>query len=188
LAVALLEVIAPPVDVHEHARDRRSEDGGAVLVEVTIDVAREGVREAVGEGLEAWLAVVVAGDVGEGARAEVGHAHQHRRSHARRRSAHDGKRLGVHARPCYGGHRLLGKGRGTPERVQFFSWRSSKGAEYPKPGMRPAPSSAPPGPPAQMKAGSKSGMATTLSRMTMRWISSTIASRFLTSISRACRA
>src|SRR5215475_10678211 len=188
LAVALLEVIAPPVDVHEHARDRRREDGGAVLVEVTIDVAREGVREAVGEGLEARLAVVVPSDVRKGPGAEVGHAHQDWRPRARRRSAHDGKRLGgVHASPCYGGRRPLGKGRGAPERVQFFSWRSSKGAEYPKPGMRPAPSSATRGPTPQMKACSKRGMAMTLSRMTMRWMSCTFASRFFGSISRAWR-
>src|SRR5262249_41224654 len=110
LAVALLEVVAPPVDVHEHARDRRGEDGGAVLVEVAVDVAGEGVREAVGEGLEAGLPGILAGDGREGPGAEGGPTHQHRRPRAGSRSAHDGKWLdGVHAPPCYGGPRPMGK-------------------------------------------------------------------------------
>ncbi len=63
LALVVLEVVAPAIDVHEHARERGGQHGGPVLVQVAVDVAHEGVGEAVGEGLEPGLGVVVAGDV-----------------------------------------------------------------------------------------------------------------------------
>ena len=70
----LLEVIAAAVHVDEHARVRRGEHGRPVLVQVTVEIAHEGVGEAVGEGFEPGLAVVLAGDVGQGFRAVVRHA------------------------------------------------------------------------------------------------------------------
>ena len=54
----------------------RGQHGGAVLVQIAVEIAREGVGEAVGEGLEPRLAVVVPGDVGQGLGAVVGHADQ----------------------------------------------------------------------------------------------------------------
>jgi hypothetical protein len=45
LAVHVLEVVAPPVDVDEHPRDGRA--GGARLVKITVEIAREGVRVAI---------------------------------------------------------------------------------------------------------------------------------------------
>jgi len=83
LALVVLEVVAAAVDVDEHARERRGQDGGPVLVEVAVEIADEGVGKAVGEGLEPGLAVVVAGDVGQRLRAVVGHGHQN--GHARSR-------------------------------------------------------------------------------------------------------
>jgi hypothetical protein len=80
LAVVGLEVVPPAIDVDEHARERRGEDGGAVLVQVAVQIAHERIGKAVGERLEPRLAVVVARDVGQGLRAVVGHAHQHRRA------------------------------------------------------------------------------------------------------------
>src|SRR5439155_1570452 len=64
LAVLMLEVVAAAVDVDEYARERRGEDGRAVLVQVAVEIAHEGVGEAVSERLEPWLAIVVATDVG----------------------------------------------------------------------------------------------------------------------------
>jgi len=32
LAILVLEVVAPAIDVHEHARERRCEDGGPVHI------------------------------------------------------------------------------------------------------------------------------------------------------------
>ena len=60
LAVVVLEVVAPAIDVDEHARERRREDGGAVLVQVAVQIAHERIGEAIGERLEPWLAIVVA--------------------------------------------------------------------------------------------------------------------------------
>jgi len=84
LAVRVLEVIAAAIDVDEHARERRRQHGGPILIEVGVEIGREGVGKAVGEGRERRLAVVVAGDVGQGLGAVVGHAHQHRRARPRR--------------------------------------------------------------------------------------------------------
>src|SRR3989442_816012 len=81
--------VAAAIDVHEHARERRREDGGPILIYVGVEIAHEGVGEAVGEGLERRLAVVVAGDARQGLRAVVGHAHQHRRARPRRRVSDD---------------------------------------------------------------------------------------------------
>src|SRR5262245_34596806 len=68
----------------------------------------------------------------------------------------------------------------------YLSLRSSNGAEYEKPGMRPSPASATFGPTPQMNACSKRGIAVTLSRM-ICWIWCTMASRFFGSSSRAWR-
>ena len=88
----MLEVVAAAIDVDEHARERGGQHGGPVLVQVGVEIAREGIGEAVGEGLEPRLAVVVAGDVGQGLRAVVRHAHQHRRARLRRGVPDDGER------------------------------------------------------------------------------------------------
>jgi hypothetical protein len=84
LAVVLLEVIAAAVHVDEHARVGRGEHGRPVLVQVTIEIAHKGVGEAVGEGLEPGLPVILAGNVGQGLRAVVRHAHEDGRARARR--------------------------------------------------------------------------------------------------------
>jgi hypothetical protein len=76
VAVVMLEVVAAAIDVDEHAGERRCEDGRAVLVKVRVDVAGEGIRKAVGKGLEPRLTVIVAGDVGQGTGAVVRHAHE----------------------------------------------------------------------------------------------------------------
>ena len=77
--IEMLEVIAPAVDVDEHARERRGQDRGPVLVQIGVEITGEGIGEPVRKGLEVRLAVVGAGDVGQGLRAVVRHAHQHRR-------------------------------------------------------------------------------------------------------------
>ena len=70
----VLEVVAAAVDVDEHARERRREHGGALLVQVAVEIAHERVGEPVREGLEPGLAIVLARDVGQGLRAVVRHA------------------------------------------------------------------------------------------------------------------
>ena len=65
---------------------------GPVLVQVAVEIAHEGVGESIGEGLEPGLGVVVAGDVGQGLRAVVGHAHQNRRAPSRRGASDDRER------------------------------------------------------------------------------------------------
>src|SRR5438128_12634836 len=52
-------------------------------MQIAVEIAHEGVGEAVGKGLEPGLAVIVAGDVRQRLRAVVGHAHQHRRARPR---------------------------------------------------------------------------------------------------------
>jgi hypothetical protein len=76
LAFVALKVVPPAVDVHEHPRERGGQHGGAVLVQVAVEVGREGVGEAVGEGLEPGFCVVIPCDVGQGLRAVVGNADQ----------------------------------------------------------------------------------------------------------------
>ena len=83
LAVVVLEVVAAAIDVDEHAREGCREHGGPVRVQVGVEVAHEGVGEAVGEGFKPGLAVIVAGDVGQWLRAVVGHTHQNRRARPR---------------------------------------------------------------------------------------------------------
>ncbi len=97
LAVVVLEVIAAAIDVDEHARKRRREDRGPVLMQIGVEIAREGVGKPVGEGFEPGLAVVVAGDVGQRLRAVVGHAHQDRRALPRRGMPDDRERA-LHGR------------------------------------------------------------------------------------------
>ncbi|MDP3937880.1 MAG: hypothetical protein Q8R92_07065 [Deltaproteobacteria bacterium] len=80
LAVVVLEVIAAAIDVHDHARKRRREDGCPVLVQVAVEIAHEGIGISVGEGFEPGLAVIVPGDLRQRLRAVVGHAHQDRRA------------------------------------------------------------------------------------------------------------
>ena len=91
LAPRVLEVVPAAIHVDEDARERRGEDGGPVLVQVAVEIAREGVGVAVGEGLEPRLRVVVTRDVGQRQGAVVGHAHQDGCRPLRDRMANDGE-------------------------------------------------------------------------------------------------
>src|SRR5439155_26799572 len=88
----MLEIDATSIDVHEHPRERRGEHGGAVLVQLAVHVGGERVGEAVGEGRERRLAVVVGGDAGQRLRSVVWHAHEDRPRGLRRRMPDDGER------------------------------------------------------------------------------------------------
>ena len=75
-AVLRLEIVAAAVHVHKDARQRRGQYGSALLVQVGVKVADEGVGEPVGEGFKPGFAIIVGRHAGQGLGAEVGNADQ----------------------------------------------------------------------------------------------------------------
>jgi hypothetical protein len=99
-AVMIVEIVAPPVDVHEHARERRRQHGAAVLVQVAVEIGRERVGEAVRERGERRIVVVGERGPRKRLRAVVRDADQHGRPRARPRVSDDQERS-VHRQRFY---------------------------------------------------------------------------------------
>ena len=74
--IDVLEVIAAAIHIHKDARKRRSQDSGALFVQVSVQIAYKCISKPVCKRLKPGLSIVRGRDVGQRLRPVMGDTHE----------------------------------------------------------------------------------------------------------------